>query len=102
MNRLLESRRDSITALCKRHQVAYLAAFGSVTEDRFTAESDIDLLVRFHDGISAAEYATHYFELKASLEQLLGRSVDLVTEHALSNPWFRQSVERQQQALYAA
>lgn len=102
MNRLLSSRQNSIAELCKQHQVAYLAAFGSVTGEHFTDDSDVDLLVKFSEGLSAAEYATHYFALKAAFEQLFGRSVDLVTEHALSNPWFRQSVERQQQALYAA
>jgi len=38
----------------------------------------------------------------ASLEQLLGRPVDLVVASAIKNPYFRQSVEQTKALLYAA
>ncbi len=44
----LESRREPINALCRKHPVARLLVFGSVLRDDFNPESsDIDLLVRF-------------------------------------------------------
>jgi predicted nucleotidyltransferase len=43
-----------------------------------------------------------YFGLKESLEELLGRPVDLVMPSALENPYFRAQVERQKQPLYEA
>jgi predicted nucleotidyltransferase len=40
--------------------------------------------------------------LLESLEQLFGRSVDLVVTSAIKNSYFRESVERSKALLYAA
>ena len=37
----------AIIALCKRHKVKKLFAFGSVLTNRFNEQSDIDLVVDF-------------------------------------------------------
>jgi uncharacterized protein len=60
-------------------RVASLALFGSAARGDLGPESDIDMLVTF------AGPATFdgYMDLKAFLEDLLGRSVDLVTSGAL-------------------
>lgn len=39
--------RPSIIALCEKHKVKRLFAFGSVLTSRFTEKSDIDLVVDF-------------------------------------------------------
>jgi predicted nucleotidyltransferase len=39
---------------------------------------------------------------KEALEQLFGRSVDLVVPSAIRNPYFLESVERGKALLYAA
>ncbi len=43
-----------------------------------------------------------YFGLREALEGLLGFPVDLVTTAAVQNPFFRESLQRSRQALYAA
>jgi uncharacterized protein len=43
-----------------------------------------------------------YFGLKESLEELLGRPVDLVMSKALENPYFAASALRHTEELYAA
>src|ERR1035441_980578 len=61
-----------------------------------------------HDSAFAAAlghrstYADTYFDLIEALEQLFGRPVDLVTKSAIKNPYFRESIERNQALLYAA
>lgn len=102
MIQLIEQARPDIERLCLAHHVKYLAVFGSATSDAFTPESDVDLLVEFECGLSAREYSAHYFDLKAGLEVILGRDVDLVTITSLTNPFFRDTVMSEQQALYAA
>ncbi len=81
MNRqeTLDTLRAHKPVLAERFGVADLALFGSFARDRATADSDVDILVRF-DGPATAE---RYFGAQFYLEDLLGRSVDLVTEKAL-------------------
>lgn len=102
MIQLIEQSRSDIERLCLTHHVKYLAVFGSAVSDAFTPDSDVDLLVEFEGGLSAREYSADYFGLKAELETLLGREIDLVTVNSLTNPYFRDTVMSEQQALYAA
>ncbi len=69
--------------------VASLKLFGSAARDTAEAHSDLDFLVRFNGTPSY----DRYMDLKFHLEEVLGVSVDLVTEDAL-RPEMRQSVER--------
>jgi len=102
MIQLIEQARADIERLCLEHHVKYLAVFGSATTSAFSPESDVDLLVQFDDRLLARQYSADYFALKAGLETILGRDVDLVTMKSLNNPYFRDTVMSAQQALYAA
>jgi uncharacterized protein len=93
---------EALRSLCRRHHVRRLDLFGPAVTDRFgPAHSDLDMLVVFDD-LPPGLYADAYFSLKQGLESLYGRDVDLVTDTALQNPYFRRAVEAQRQALYAA
>ena len=98
MNRL-ESYTKDIIKLCEAHRVKSLYAFGSVLTDNFNKESDIDLIVDFSN-IEVEDYADNYFEFKFSLQDIFKRSVDLLEEKAIKNPYFRQSVNQQRQPVY--
>ncbi|RZJ34607.1 MAG: nucleotidyltransferase [Flavobacterium sp.] len=90
---------ESIKALCKSHYVKTLYAFGSVLTDNFNDQSDVDLLVAFDD-IELLGYADNYFDLKFSLEDTFKRSVDLIEDKAIINPYFRKSVEKSKHLIY--
>ena len=75
--------------LTQRFGVAGLTLFGSFARDQATAESDVDVMVRF-DGPATAK---SFFGVQFYLEDLLGRPVDLVTEKALRSE-LRLHVER--------
>lgn len=92
---------SDIYTLCDKHGVKHLYAFGSVLTDEFNSDSDIDLIVDFHP-ISLTEYADNYYDLKFSLEGILNRSVDLLEEKAIKNPYFIKAIEKQKQLLYGA
>ena len=47
--------RPSIIALCEKHKVKRLFAFGSVLTSRFTEKSDIDLVVDFDKEVEQVE-----------------------------------------------
>ena len=90
---------ERIKALCKQHKVSKLFAFGSILNDKFNSESDIDLIVDFAD-VDLKDYADNYFNLKFSLERLFGREIDLLEEKAIKNPFFQKSVNSKRVMIY--
>lgn len=95
----IEKHRFKLIELCHKHKVRSLHAFGSVLTNDFREDSNIDLLVSFQS-MDYGDYADHYFELAEALEKLFHRSVDLVTEKSLSNPYFMKSVNQNKQLIY--
>ena len=98
-NNLLEHARGHIAALCRKHRVKHLYAFGSVLTPRFTEQSVVDFLVDFNTE-EISDYFTNYFEFKYALEEALGREVDLVEEKAVRNPIFKRNIERTKAQVY--
>jgi len=100
MNKLLKNNLKQIKNYCQQFDVEKLYAFGSITTDRFTDESDIDLLVKFKN-ISFEKYADNYFRLHELFELIFKRKVDLITENSLSNPYFIRKVNKTKRLLVA-
>ena len=99
----LVSRHNALViALCRRFGVRRLELFGSVaTGQDDPTESDVDFLVEV-ETLPDGTYADAYFGLLESLEMLLWRPVDLVVTTAITNPYFRQSVDETKTLVYAA
>ncbi len=96
----IEKFEPEIAELCRRLKISRLDTFGSATSEDFRAESDVDVLVRFEQ--DGGGLFNRYFDLKEGLEAIFGRPVDVVMEDSLKNPYFKASVERSRQTLYAA
>ena len=71
----------------------------SVLTDNFNKDSDIDLIVDF-EPIDVALYADNYYDFKFSLQDILNRSIDLLEEKAIRNPYFKQTIHQQRQLIY--
>jgi predicted nucleotidyltransferase len=89
-------RREDVLATLKAHRedlgrfgVKSLRLFGSTARDEMHPGSDVDLLVAFE----ATPTFSDYMKLRIFLEDLLGVSVDLVTESGLRSR-VRPYVER--------
>ena len=76
---LLEEYRAEIMAIARCHGVASIRVFGSVARGEAGPDSDVDLLVT----ISGQTSPWFPGGLVADLEDLLGRSVQVVTEQGL-------------------
>lgn len=96
---LIENHNKDILNLCKTHKVKSLYVFGSVLTDEFTTESDIDLIVDFEQ-LDVLDYGDNYYDLKFSLENLFKRSVDLLEEKAIKNPYFRNTLNQNKKLIY--
>ena len=97
--RIIDENIDKIRALCNKHKVSKLFVFGSILTDNFKKSSDIDLLVDF-SGVDLYNYADNYFDLKTSLEELLGRQIDLLEDKAVKNPYLRKTIDSSKQIIY--
>ncbi|MBS1595285.1 MAG: nucleotidyltransferase domain-containing protein [Bacteroidetes bacterium] len=84
----------------REHRILRAYAFGSSVRDTFTSESDVDILVDVDDKLDPVELGSHLWELQFSLENALGRRVDLLTSRSLKNPFFIKSVEASKQLIY--
>jgi hypothetical protein len=89
----------AIIALCKRHKVKKLFAFGSVLTSRFNEQSDIDLVVDF-DKTNVDDYFSNFFDLKYALESLFEREVDLLEEQAIHNPYLKENIDTTKMLIY--
>ncbi len=76
---VLAENRESVLALAREHRAGDVRVFGSIARHEDVSGSDIDLLVRFDPGADLFDLA----DLKASLEELTGLRVDVVSERGL-------------------
>ena len=86
----IEFLSQSKQELISQFGVTHLALFGSTARDTASSDSDVDILVDF-DGPATSK---RYFGVQFFLEDLMGCSIDLVTEKAL-RPELRPYVERE-------
>ncbi|MCZ8021130.1 MAG: nucleotidyltransferase domain-containing protein [Cyclobacteriaceae bacterium] len=96
---LIEKHKKQIEELCKKHNVKKLYTFGSVNTDKFTLESDIDLLVDFKTE-DPLEYSDNYFDLKFKLEDIFNRKIDLLELKSLHNPFLKKTIDNTKILVY--
>jgi predicted nucleotidyltransferase len=87
MDQLLRDRREEILKVAAGHGAADVRLFGSRARGEAGAASDVDLLVRLAPDRTLLDLVA----IKQDLEDLLGCSVDVVTEEAIS-PFIRFQV----------
>ena len=88
-----------IENICRGTSVQRLDLFGSVLTERYSSESDVDVLVAF-DYDDKVDYFTEYFDLKERLKGIFNREVDLVVDKPFRNPVFRETVEKTRTRIY--
>ena len=89
LNDLL-SRRAEIMRIADRHGARHLSVFGSLARGQATDASDIDLLV----DLDADRSLLDRIALKHDLEDLFGRSVDVINRKSL-DPSLRDQILRE-------
>ncbi len=97
---LINDNIQRLIALCRKHKVNKLYAFGSILTPRFNENSDVDILVDFSSEVDYTTYAENFFDLYHSLKKLFGREVDLVDESEVKNPYFKEELEETKYLIY--
>jgi hypothetical protein len=96
---LIEQHKSEIEQLCNNYNVEKMYVFGSILNQNFTKESDVDLVVKFKS-FDLSFYFENYFKLKEKLELILKRKVDLIEEQTLKNPFLIQSINKSKKMIY--
>ena len=73
--------------------------FSSILTNRFNDKSDVDLVVDFNKK-EVEDYFDNYFDFKYSLEELLGREIDLLEEQTIKNPYLKKNVDATKTLIY--
>lgn len=84
----LKLLREHESVLKKRFGIVKIGIFGSFARGEERQDSDLDILVSFEEGKKTFD---NFMGVKFYLEDLFGRTVDLVTESALK-PLIREPV----------
>ena len=98
----IETQKDRLTELCRRHRVRRLEVFGSAADGSFEpGRSDLDFLVEYFP-LMPGEHYEAYFGLWEDLQALFQSKIDLVESHTLRNPYFIQEVNASRKTVYEA
>lgn len=89
-----EVRKKALPVL-ERSDVAYAGVFGSVARGEETADSDIDILVKFKKRPTFSAY----LQLDDTLREALGLDIDLLTEGGV-NKYLRPQIEQDFTLIY--
>lgn len=87
-NDLIKNNREEILLIAKKYGVISIKLFGSSIRNEDTPSSDIDLFVDFEDTRSLFDL----IGFKNELEELLGKSVDVVTMKGV-DPLMKEKIE---------
>jgi predicted nucleotidyltransferase len=93
----------AVSSFCKRWKISEFALFGSVLDDQFQSESDVDVLVSF---LPDAEWDIFdAVRMEEELADIFGRRVDLVTRRSIetsANPIRREAILNSAVPIYVA
>lgn len=98
---ILSAHIEQIKDICAANQVRTLFAFGSVTNDKFRPDSDIDLIVDIAES-DPLVYSDKYFNLKEQLEKIFNRHIDLLEQRALRNRFLKEEIDQTKVLIYEA
>ena len=95
----LNKLKPKINDICRSLPVKRLGIYGSALTDKFSSNSDVDVLVLFNSD-EKIDYFDNYFKLKEELEKIFEREIDLIIDKPFKNPIFSRSVEKSRLTIY--
>lgn len=105
MHAIVSSKREALAELCRKFHVRRLEVFGSAarSSDFNSQHSDTDFLIEFEPDTKPD--IARLLDIQESLEQVLGRPVDLVERQAVeqsSNYLRRRRILQEAEPVYVA
>ncbi len=94
--------KEKIAGFCKKWKIREFSFFGSVLRDDFRPDSDIDVLCTFDE--DAGHTLFSLVRMGEELEEIFGRSVDLVSRRGIEasrNYIRREAILSTAEVIYA-
>ncbi len=89
--------KEKTKDLFEKSGVAFAGLFGSFARGEEHEESDVDIMVKFNDHQEVS--LLDFFALQNSLEDILGKKVDLTAQNSL-NPRLKLKIISDLQTIY--
>lgn len=107
---LLQNNIEKIIALCKKHHVKKLYAFGSSMRNDFSENSDIDFLYEMdYSDFNFSDLSNIPYDpflilhsLKENLEILLNKKIDLIPNQDFKNRYLQEAIDKDKTLLYGS
>ena len=96
---LVQDNLISIQHILHKHNVKRAFIFGSVCNEKFNNDSDIDIIVAFRKRYFD-NYVDNFLSLESELSALLQRDIDIVPEETIQNPYFIQAINQTKTSIY--
>jgi len=89
--------KEKLLKICEENDVIYMAIFGSFVSGKQKKKSDIDILIKYRNGVKKSLLDLVGLELK--LSRLFGRKVDLGEIEAL-NKYVKKEILTSMRVIY--
>jgi len=99
MNPIVNEYIPHIRQILLKNRVDRAFLFGSACRNDFNDKSDIDLLIKFQEDVEPEERGDLWWNIYFSLENVLNRQIDLLTENSLKNPYLISEIEKSRIAI---
>ncbi len=93
---MVQNVNNIIISTLKEFNPEKIGIFGSFARNENTPGSDLDILVKFKDGITLLQL----IKLENSLSEKLNVKVDLVTEGAITNKKLKEYIQKDLRIIY--
>jgi len=93
---MVHNVNNIIISTLKEFNPERIGIFGSFARNENTPTSDLDILVKFKDGITLLQL----IKLENTLSEKLNIKVDLVTEGAISNKKLKEYIQKDLRIIY--
>jgi predicted nucleotidyltransferase len=93
---MIQNINDIIISTLKEFHPERIGIFGSFAREENKPESDMDILVKFKNGITLLQL----IKLENDLSEKLGIKVDLVTEGAITNKKLKKSIQKDLKIIF--
>lgn len=93
---MTQNMNNIIISTLKGFHPMRIGVFGSYAREENTPESDLDILVKFKNGITLLQLIT----LENELSEKLGIKVDLVTEGAVTNKKLKKYIQKDLKIIF--
>ena len=100
----IEFDRNAVVEFCRKWRIRELSLFGSMLNRvEFRSDRDVDVLAVFEEGDRDwGPWGSGREAMRAELERIFGRKVELVERQRLVNPFIRHSILTTHRMVYTA